>query len=698
MPWTDEERLSLVRLLLRFGLGRFEMLREHFPARSQNDLVACAKTVLKSCIEQVAEEEPKLKEDAEKLLLSKIEFARHDKKTARQASAQDGDDESTGEFMRTELPYAGATRRQTIECRSFFRDDAAESFRATVRGEARGILIVLQTVELLRAIAEAETDGMETLAGLSIPNSARGGPVDWWGRDEDLALLVGTLRHGFGELARIKQDTSLAWHRRLDALSNAPSGASPDANAPGAFPDDAQVMERLMRVTIAIEKRNRASAKLALHTALAGSGRRRAVFEDDEPLPAGNDDDDDNYVAPVEEKHGRGRGRPRRSKKPSGPAARFLATWTKPERAEFNRLVGAGGMPSLLDDETHDWASFRAQAVTGSQLDAKTDEELDEYMGHYLASCRHAAGRASRPRKRSAKTSRADGNDSEEDNDSEDDGESDEVAPDGIVEMVPERARKSLARIELFRRMRAPAVLEHPRISAVLEGARRSGGLPRWWVLGEHDEALLRGVAEYGLARPDLIVKHIPQFRAVYEQVESGSLTFRESRRKLTAFGDAPSTADAETATGSYPVVDGVNVALIAWPNELIVLRRVELILELLEGAGEEAGTGVEKKKPARRAAARKPASKPRGGKSAAGEVSQRKPRKKRGEPVLEASVEPSDSEQLGSSASSSPRKRRAARAEPAVIVEQPAAEEFPKIHPGRKRQKTLTDFGFAKH
>ncbi len=53
------------------------------------------------------------------------------------------------------------------------------------------------------------------------------------------------------------------------------------------------------------------------------------------------------------------------------------------------------------------------------------------------------------------------------------------LAVDSIIEMASERAKKSLARIELFDRLRSPAIQEHESLLEILTGARRSGGLAR---------------------------------------------------------------------------------------------------------------------------------------------------------------------------------------------------------------------------
>lgn len=729
--WTSEERSAFIRLLLRFGLCRFDAIRPYFPHRSQNDLLAAAKLILKYCIEQVAEEEPKFKEDSEKLLLSKIEFTRYDKKSSRHASALDGDDEastlpSAGEFSKSDIPYTGASRKQIVEFRSFFRDESAcpEEFRELVRNNSRHILIILQVNDMLRSIIEELGGGSngenanEAVSGLSIPNSAGNGPAEWWGREEDLALMVGTIRYGFGEFEKIKQDSSLAWSLQLS----------------NEFPENGRLFERIFKLVIAIEKRNRASAKLAMHNMTFGSGRRRNAFEDEEDFSSGrrrrgrDEDEDEEYEAPVEEK--RGRGRPKRRQVFSGPTARFLSTWTKPQRAEFNCLVSTYGLPPKKDETSYDWACFRelllpngASSTPDSEdedeneneesdnseeskkISTKTDQELDQYCEIYLTSCKYAAERPSRRRGRPSKAGRIvdeDEDDFDEEIDMDDFGSRksapNQLPADSIVEMAPERAKKSLARIELFNRLRSPAVQENENMVEILSNARRSGGLPRWWVIGEHDTALLQGAAEYGFGRPDLLVKFVEKFNQIYEQTISGESTARESRRKAAPAGESLSLLP-ENSSGKYPVVDGIDVGKISWPNELIILRRIELLVEMLES-----GDGAASASPAKSKRGRKPKNaveedeqlNPDEDEMALSAAKKRRarssPTKSKKEAASKRAPAPkkSPSKRSKTEAPPSPTKRTSAR------HSMPDPDEFPQVNPGRK-QKTLTELGFGK-
>ncbi len=103
-------------------------------------------------------------------------------------------------------------------------------------------------------------------------------------------------------------------------------------------------------------------------------------------------------------------------------------------------------------------------------------------------------------------------------------------------------------------------------------------------VIGEHDAALLHDAAEYGFGRPDLLVKYVEKFTQIYEQSVAGDLTTRESRRKAAPAGDSLSLLP-ENSSGKYPVVDRFDFGKISWPNELIILRRLELIVEMMENS-----------------------------------------------------------------------------------------------------------------
>jgi hypothetical protein len=705
--WTEEERLSLMRLLLRFGLTAFDRIRPFFANRNQNDLLAATKVLLKTCIEQVADEEPKFKEDCDKLLLSKIEFDRYDKKTTRQAVLEEeegatGVTAASADFSKADIPYSGASHKQIVEFRSFYKDEnCPESYRQLIQENSRNILITLQTVELLRKILEdiggsvGKTGGIEAFGALTIPNSAGSGPAAWWDRDEDLALLIGTIRYGFGEFDNIKSDSSLAWQHQLQ------NGVE--------FPEDSKVFERIFKVVVAIEKRNRASAKLAMHSmSFGGAGRRRVAFDEEEegPVPFGtrksrfnrNDDDEiEEYEEPNDEK--RGRGRPKRKKTFSSAEARFLSTWSKAERAEFNRLINSYGLPPS-EDGNYDWGIFRELMMAGkvsiedqseaeeveeateesnstsTKLTGKSDEDLSKYLEIYIASCSQASERPARRRGRPSKSGKIVDEDEYEELELEEEEDiSGNVPSDSLIEMAPERAKKSLSRIELFNKIRSPEINERENLSQVLVEARRSSGLPRWWLIGVHDEALLRGAGKFGFGRPDLIVKEIPAFKEILDQINSGDLTVRESRRKTTTISDVPSGGlDSSTATsGNYPIVDGIDVNKLNWPNELIILRRLELIVEMLS----ETTLTLAAKESV--------------------EIPKKRGRK---EKELSGGKEPKEPKAV--KVTKETKAKNPPRSSKAQIVtekiEMPNPEDFPEIHPGRtKRQRTLTDFGFNK-
>ena len=723
--WTDEERLSLVRLLLRFGLTAFDRIGPFFHNRTQNDLLAASKILLKTCIEQVADEEPKFKEDSEKMLLSKIEFARYDKKSTRQTAVEDDEDSGavaiTAEFSKADIPYSGATQKQIVEFRSFYKDEnCPESFRQLVQENSRNILISLQTVELLRKSLEeiggsvGKSGGIEAFGALTIPNAAGSGPSPWWEREEDLALLIGTIRYGFGEFESIKSDSSLAWYHQLS------NGAE--------FPEESKVFERIFKVVVAIEKRNRASAKLAMHSMSFGGngGRRRNAFEDDdEEVSYGSkkakkdleedeeeeEEEVDDYDEPEEK---RGRGRPKRKKTFSSTEARFLSTWSKAERAEFNRLVNSYGLPPRIEDGTYDWAVFRELMLSGkvsveeqseqsqseeadassaeagsaemergdTKLTSKSDDDLNTYLEIYLASCHYSAERPARKRGRPSKNGKiVDGDDDDEFVDEEEQFGS-VPSSDSLIEMAPERAKKSLSRIDLFSKLRSSEVLDRTDLSQVLSGARRSSGLPRWWIIGVHDAALLEGAAKFGFGRPDLIVKEIPVFKEILDQISSGDLSVRESRRKQTAISDLPSGGGGlDGSTGNYPIFDGIDVNKLNWPNELIILRRLELIGEMLTPTTNTTATIVQK--------TAKKVKEPKAAKVTA--TKEPKPK-----PKLKSSKSPTETRAKNPSRTSKSQAPTTTSADNTFNIS--SLEEFPEVHPGRsKRQRTLTDFGFNK-
>ena len=112
-----------------------------------------------------------------------------------------------------------------------------------------------------------------------------------------------------------------------------------------------------------------------------------------------------------------------------------------------------------------DWTKFR----TISHLDKKYDDTMTEYYRAFCAMLKRTCG---------VKLSE------------------EEAAVDlGVEPLGEERARKVLDRIELLSKIREE-IVNHPKLDERLKVCQTSADMPDWWIPGQHDKDLLRGVAK----------------------------------------------------------------------------------------------------------------------------------------------------------------------------------------------------------
>lgn len=100
-PWSLSEKTKYERKLMIYGYGRWDLMKPHFPRRSEKDLKAVTRALMRKVlptIERNNDEDRKLIDDIEHIL---------------EADCRDE--------VRTDrtVPYSGATKKQTTEFRSF---------------------------------------------------------------------------------------------------------------------------------------------------------------------------------------------------------------------------------------------------------------------------------------------------------------------------------------------------------------------------------------------------------------------------------------------------------------------------------------------------------------------------------------------------------------------------------------------------
>lgn len=620
-PWTGAERAALVEHLVTYGVHRMDVRPEVHPCRSANDIVAAQRFVLRTCLEAVSElgpgasdaEAARFREDAERLLLANLDFA-HD------GGAAPGED--VRDLPRADVPYVGCTRRAALEYRDFCRSGRTPDLVPALQRHARALVLRVVLLDLLRQVVETHAGrGRRGRADLPVPTILGSMGVRGWSKACDGALVAAVYRRGYGRYGGLQAEEPFASRGFADPLPEADDADedaaenedSDDESAPtsptnagaadeadgqsSAFPGPRALGARLVKVVLAMVARSRTAAKLAVQALTAererDAGRRRReerarpATDDDDAYEEAPGDDDDEYVGRGAGR-GRGRGRGGRFALPGrGGRAGTAVRFPRRDRMEFIRCVGAYGLPPVVDG-SRDWAPFRGLpgAAWSVSVQRAPDATFDAYAAVFLAAAEAAATRTVRRGRRAA------GDESsgrEEDVPSAaDDSESDdaEAGADGSVLPVipPDRARKALARISMFERLRAviiPAAPTPDDLEALLVRARRSGGLPSWWVVPRDDASLLLAAARYGLSNWAAAVRDADfSFAAVAKarEAESGGESGASDAAAVPAGRKRRAAALAATgASGS----DAALLASVAWPVDTVILRRVEVLVEL---------------------------------------------------------------------------------------------------------------------
>lgn len=557
LPWTESEIKLLQQQLALHGIGRFSDLPALFPARSKNDIIAGAKAIIKGAIESVARDDQhgddeKFKEDAEKAILWKIDF---DKVVLGKGKKE----EDLSSFSKAEIPYPGATVQQCLEFKSF------TSALPTVTGlldieNSKKLLLRIQVMEMVRQIMERHE---KNLKAIPVPGSVSGAPMpNWWGRDADVDLIIGTFRFGYNAGKLMQTDPQLIF-----------SSMQFDEGL-YEWPSDIQLDSRLRKLLVNMEKRAQVASKLAQHQVNLGERRRTSNIPSilgsptSKKAAAGTrkrkgrivseseSSEEEEEVVSVSKK-----GRTRRSAADAINELRreALAKWTTKERNEFHRILCLYGLPKTISDdrdvdddspffkgEKRDWSEFRSM---GEFEEDKTDARFNEWCEEYLEIIKSSANKA--------------GTDEPE-------LKGKRKRNQGEPKFPKDKANKALHSIDLFGRLRS-LDLDSDQISKALGKARRSAGLPKWWVCEQHDLPFLLGAANHGLADPSRIVmdKDLPFINVHEKALEDPSIASNATATRRSARNVQQRINDAANVVG--------------WPNEAVAMRRIEYLLDLIE-------------------------------------------------------------------------------------------------------------------
>lgn len=586
----------------------------------------------------------------------KIDLAAAEMEEAGGAEDADDRDEVNGveqeRFSKADIPYGGASKRQIREYRSFWRE-APEKLIKSIQGVGKTILLRLQLLEFIRQLVEGhatvakKSGGTGVTAGgrkkqqmtesveyhLPIPQIIGAAPARGWGKGEDEALVIGIYRHGWSAYEAIKADSTLpfadmTWKEaEMEVEGNKDEDEEETVNSTMTLQDPEWpapdvLDERLVKVVLAMEKRTQAAAKLAIQAMNASeSGRRRSAVTAKLSGPGRRDDDfrdDDEMYQDEDEFTPDGRRRPAGKALIKTRRGRTAATaivedededrrqvglsirWSKRDRGEFQRVILAYGLPPERSPGKRDWSKFRELGSFANTILRAGDRPFDEYCTVFVKACRAVTEKRTR-RKRDGQTGELidpkreeeEWEEGQENALSDDEDEADDALP-----TIPlERAKRALARIEMFDRLRG-RILTIDDLLVHLERSRKTSGLPGWWETPLHDVALLQAVGKHGLGRWDLVLmdETLP-FREIYREAhpEAFEGALLDGRgREAGASAEEPLTTKRgrrrkPVASQGTPAGIKVDPSRIDWPQETTLSRRIESLMEMASRSHERA-------------------------------------------------------------------------------------------------------------
>ncbi|KAI8854416.1 SNF2 family N-terminal domain-containing protein [Chytridium lagenaria] len=528
--------------LMMYGYAQWDKILELCRNRSVEDLKACSRALIKQCMSSKSVE-PEVEADVKSCLVL------------------DGIDDV--EATSFEVPYPGATAKQTAEYRSFLRDAPKE---------------YLDHLERKEKINPSADTRMPFIQGAP--------PAPWWGADEDRDLLIGTLHHGYQQYVKIAADPNLCFASKL-SFQNEDQEERQEENGDDAHDtfkmEDGSPVKKpptVDSVFTSPEKREAVDGDITQEKVEDEAQEDLALKEEDldgdEEMPDVLDSARDpteegvvlnqfpsasdcgsrirriinafirNQAMALKDEQRRQvleeRARAKQEKEDEKVKLKEREL-TKKDRLEFYRTLVSYGVDYSTDNpQVRDWTRFKEI----SQLRKSTDV-LEEYYLKLLSICHEIL-----------------------DPDSAFDPEKD------YDSMTPDKAKKLLKRVASMKTLRDQVII-HPKLESLVTVLRKYGrnGLPEWWAT-EHDVAYLHGVAKWGLNRCDLYVEDDTlAFKKVYEQY-------------LETKGQDPSTQLNRVDEGF-------------WMKEAVAMKRFNSLCDSVVNpvVRRGGGGGVKRKKPA---------------------------------------------------------------------------------------------------
>ncbi|ORZ10799.1 SNF2 family N-terminal domain-domain-containing protein [Absidia repens] len=184
-PWSMSEKTEYERKMMIFGYGAWQEMKVNFPRRSEKDLKAVARTLMRYVLPSIdakTGEDKRLVEDIGLLLQS------------------DAQDDVPDDYT---IPYKNASQKQIEEFRSFMVD-APQEYQDHLTRNGRTLLLRIQ---ILHAIRNLILPGDWNCAkNITFPQVDIARPAAWWGANEDRDMILGIRKHGYQQYLDIRND------------------------------------------------------------------------------------------------------------------------------------------------------------------------------------------------------------------------------------------------------------------------------------------------------------------------------------------------------------------------------------------------------------------------------------------------------------------------------------------------------------
>ncbi|CAO3697270.1 unnamed protein product [Rhizopus microsporus] len=479
-PWTLSEKTKYERKLMIYGYGPWKQMQAHFPRRSEKDLKAATRSLMRKVLPQIegnSEEDKKLVEDIEMILKN------------------DAEDEVRGDHT---VPYKGATKKQIAEFRSFLIQ-APPEYIEHIERKGRNFLLRIQMLHMVRD--RIVPKDWEEAKQLPIPKVSGSLPCDWWGEAEDRDLLLGICKHGYQQYLTMRKDKEFCFYGKKYDDSKAGTLQEDDDDAGTEKQQQDDVSDISSEDATVYVWPSKADIGMRLRRIIAAFLREQGVEN-------------------KKRRGGPAAGNGRSSRQRGDSSNR----WQKKNRSDFLRTILSFGVETVHGDPNIRWDRFREL----SGLDKKTDAALDVYYYKFISACKEIM-------KRQQKPSSTEDDEQQSRESSEEPTTTGAEETDQLVETIPyDKARRALKRVDQMKRIREHVIVA-PDLDEALLRARKTSGLPTWWEVPLHDKALLQGICKHGIGRHDLMISdpELPFHKIVQQYNENKDAT--ESNPETTA-------------------------------------------------------------------------------------------------------------------------------------------------------------------